>query len=252
MRITWFGHSAFALEAGGRKVLVDPFLTGNPTFNAGADAAGNAARYQAALARVTHVVLTHGHSDHVGDAADIAIRTAPKLFCNYDLGVWLMGKIAAANGGKETGTAFELMNTGGTVENDGVSVTLTRADHSSGALEEGVSQALGLPNGAIIRLPGAPVVWHMGDTDVFSDMQMIDEIWKPEIVILPIGDRFTMGPASAAHAIRRYLPHARAVIPCHWGTFGLLTGTPEALKRELGSQAGLVLDFEPHVARDIA
>lgn len=250
MKITWHGHSAFTLQAGGKTVLVDPFLNGNPTFVAG-ESDSAARRYTAATDGVTHLVITHGHSDHTGDAADIAIRQQPKVFCNYDLGVWLMGKVAAANGGEASGAAFELMNTGGTVENDGVSVTLTRADHSSGALEEGVSHALGSANGTIIRLPGAPVVWHMGDTDVFSDMAMIDDLWKPEIVILPIGDRFTMGPKSAAYAASRYLSHARMLIPSHWGTFGLLTGTPDAFRAALGSGGGKVADFSPGVARDI-
>ena len=247
MRITWFGHSAFSLESGGRKVLIDPFLTGNPTFNAGADAAA----YAAAVSGVTHVALTHGHSDHTGDIVDIAMKNKPAVFCNYDLGMWLMGKAAKANDGKDAGIAFELMNTGGTVENNGVSVTLTKADHSSGELEEGVVSALGLPNGVIVRMPGAPTVWHMGDTDIYSDMRLIDTLYRPEIVMIPIGDRFTMGPVTAAHAVRHFLPSARMVIPCHWGTFGLLTGTPDAFRTALGDKAGLVADFKPREPRSV-
>ena len=248
MRVTWFGHSAFALEAAGKKVLIDPFLSGNPTFNAGAEGAAAKARYEAAIAGVSHVVLTHGHSAHPGDIVDIAIRHKPVIYCNYDLGVFLMGRIAKANGGKDSGAAFELMNTGGTVTNDGVSVTLTRADHSSGELEDGVSQALGLPNGAIVRLPGAPVVWHMGDTDLFSDMALIDALHKPAVVCMPIGDRFTMGPASAAYAASHFLKHAKTILPCHWGTFGLLTGTPDHLRAELGGKGPVVADLKPGVA----
>ena len=251
MRITWHGHSAVTLEAGGKKVLVDPFLTGNPSFGRGEDADHIQRRYDSVIDGVSHVVVTHGHSDHTGSAVDIAIRNAPKLFCNYDLGVWLMGKVAAANGGEASGATFELMNTGGTVANDGVSVTLVRADHSSGALEEGVSHALGSANGAIIRLPGAPVVYHMGDTDVFSDMALIDALWKPEVVIIPIGDRFTMGPDSAAFAVRQFMPHARVLVPCHWGTFGLLTGTPDAFRAALGEKAGMVADFAPGATKDV-
>jgi L-ascorbate metabolism protein UlaG (beta-lactamase superfamily) len=246
MKVTWFGHSAFALESGGKKLLIDPFLNGNPSFAGSRDAAATAAAYQAAIAGTTHVVLTHGHGDHVGDAVDICIRRNPVLFTNYDLGVWLMGKIKAANGGNDSGASFELMNTGGTVENGGASVTLVRADHSSGAQEGEMAQALGLPNGAIVRLSGGPVVYHMGDTDIFSDMGLINEIWQPEVVMIPIGDRFTMGPRTAALAISRYFPKVKAILPCHWGTFGLLTGTPEALKGALGPLAGRVVDLAPH------
>lgn len=248
MRITWFGHSAFMLEAGGRKVLIDPFLTGNPTFN-GIGASGAKAAYDAAAEGLTHIVVTHGHGDHIGDCVALGIAKKPVIFCNYDLGLWLMAKAAAASGGADAGLAFELMNTGGTVENDGVKVTLTKADHSSGEMENGAISALGLPNGAIIRLPGAPVVWHMGDTDIFSDMRLIDELYKPEIVMIPIGDRFTMGPETAAHAVRNFLPSAKVVIPCHWGTFGLLTGTPDAFRAALGDKARLVATFEPHGTR---
>ena len=244
MKITWFGHSAFALEAGGKKLLIDPFLSGNPTFNAGAEGAAAKARYEAAIAGTTHVVLTHGHNDHVGDVIDICRRHKPVVFSNYDLGVWLMGKIG--NGGD--GAAFELMNSGGTVESAGVSVTLTKADHSSGEIENGNAQALGLPNGAIIRMPGAPVVWHLGDTDIYSDMKLFNDLHKPEVVCIPIGDRFTMGPRTAAYAATHFLTHARTLLPCHWGTFGLLTGTPEAFRKELGAAAGKVADLTPGVA----
>jgi L-ascorbate metabolism protein UlaG (beta-lactamase superfamily) len=250
MRVTWFGHSAFLLEAAGKKVLVDPFLTGNPTFASVGDAAAKAAR-QAVEVGLTHIVLTHGHGDHVGDTIALGLACKPAIFCNYDLGMWLMAKATEANGGVDAGLPFELMNTGGTVENNGVRVTLVRADHSSGEVENGIVSALGLPNGAIIRLPGAPIIWHMGDTDIFSDMALISELYQPEIIMVPIGDRFTMGPETAAHAIRNFLPSAKVIIPCHWGTFGLLTGTPAALKAALGDKARLVADFVPHQTKEL-
>lgn len=245
MQVTWFGHSAFLLESEGKKVLIDPFLSGNATFASIGEEEANRTR-QGLTEGLTHIVVTHGHGDHVGDTISLALASKPTIFCNYDLGVWLMNKAATANDGQDAGLAFELMNTGGTVENNGVQVTLVRADHSSGEIEDGMVSALGMPNGAIIKLPGAPVVWHMGDTDVFSDMAMISEIYQPEIVIIPIGDRFTMGPRTAAYAARKFLPTAKVLIPCHWGTFGLLTGTPDAFKSALGDKARLVADFAPH------
>lgn len=249
MRITWYGHSAFMLESGGKKLLVDPFLTGNPTFNGVGEASAKKA-YAAAAKDLTHIVVTHGHSDHTGDAVALGLAAKPAIFCNYDLGLDLMAKATAANGGKEPGIPFELMNTGGTVENNGVRVTLTKADHSSGEMQNGVISALGLPNGAIIQMPGAPTVWHMGDTDIFSDMRLIDTLYTPEIVIIPIGDRFTMGPETAAYAVRHFLPSARFVIPSHWGTFGLLSGTPDAFRAALGDKNGQVAEFAPHQTRE--
>ncbi|CAN1557031.1 COG2220 Predicted Zn-dependent hydrolases of the beta-lactamase fold [Rhabdaerophilaceae bacterium] len=243
MEITWFGHSAFGLASNGRKVLVDPFLTGNPVF----ESQGNGTldeKHAVALAGVTDVVITHAHMDHVGDALDIAEKTDATVFCSWDLAQWLGGKWAARANGKAL--KLEMMNTGGRVNHEGVSVSFVRADHSSGIYEDGVFHALGSANGAIIAIPGAPVIYHMGDTDIFGDMALIDELHHPDIVIAPIGDRFTMGAETAALAVRRFFPRAKAVIPCHFGTFGLLTGTVEEFKRELGPMGARLLELQPH------
>ena len=136
MQITWFGHSAFRLDFAGKAVLIDPFFTGNPAFTSDRNAA---------IKGVTHIVLTHGHSDHVGDAVEISKQTGAPVITNYDLCMWLAKK------GLEK---FDPMNTGGTTEQDGFTVTLVRADHSSGEMQDGVSVYLGNPCGAIIAAAG--------------------------------------------------------------------------------------------------
>lgn len=243
MEITWFGHSAFSLASKGRKVLVDPFLSGNPVFE-GEGAGTLSQKMDAALAGVTDIVITHGHMDHIGDTLDIAQKTGATVFCNWDLGQWLAAKWQKR--GLTQPLNLELMNAGGRVEHDGVSIRLVRADHSSGVFEDGTFVTLGSANGAILSIPGAPVIYHMGDTDIFAGMALIEELHKPDIVIAPIGDRFTMGAATAALAVRRFFPQAKAVIGCHFRTFPLLTGTLAEFKRELGPMGARLLDLTPH------
>ena len=203
MQITWYGHSAFRLDFGGRAVLIDPFFTGNPSFDGDISAIEKG---------VTHILVTHGHGDHVGDTVDIAKRTGATVVTNYDLCMHL------ATQGLEK---FEPMNTGGTVDVGGFRVTLVRADHSAGMIEAGVDRPLGNPNGIIVRAEGEPTVYAMGDTDVFSDMALINELYAPEIAFVPIGDRFTMGAEHAAFAVRKFFS-LKAVVPCHYATFPLL------------------------------
>ena len=203
MKITWFGHAAFRLDFADKVVLIDPFFTGNPAFE------GDRAK---ATAGATHVLITHGHGDHIGDAVEIAAETGATVVTNFDLCMFLATK------GLKT---FEPMNTGGTVDLGGFTVTMVRADHSAGLVEQGVAYPLGSANGLIVKAPGEPAVYHMGDTDVFGDMGLIAAMYKPEVIMVPIGDRFTMGPLTAAFAVRSFFK-PQAVIPCHYGSFPII------------------------------
>ena len=211
MNLTWYGHSAFRLDTGRSSILIDPFFTGNPTFPEGQRAS--------AIEGVTHIVLTHGHDDHVGDTIAIAAETRATVIANADLATWLAKK------GVEN---VDPGNTGGTVHHAGFSMTWVQAFHSSASVDDaGVSHSLGMPNGLVFHIDDGPSVYHMGDTDIFSDMALIEELHKPDIGIVPIGDRFTMGGAVAALACKRYF-NFQTIIPCHFGTFGLLDQTTDA------------------------
>ncbi|MBL8564436.1 MAG: metal-dependent hydrolase [Hyphomicrobiaceae bacterium] len=220
MKITWLGHSAFRVETGASVVLMDPFLKSNPSFT------GSGVAFADAIRGATHVVITHGHGDHVGDAVEIAKETGAKVVTNYDLCMWLA---------KQGVSNIDPMNTGGTTDQGDFKVTLVRADHSAALVEMDVGYPLGNANGVVLTPKSGPVLLHMGDTDVFSDMALIAALWKPEIGIVPIGDRFTMGARTAAYACRTYFKF-KTVIPCHYATFGLLDATADAFVAEMTGQ----------------
>jgi L-ascorbate metabolism protein UlaG (beta-lactamase superfamily) len=222
MQITWFGHSAFRLDFGNHAVLIDPFFSGNPAF---------VSDKAAAIKGVSHIVLTHGHGDHVGDTLDIAKSNGATVTTNYDLCMWLAAK------GLEK---FNPMNTGGTTDLGGFTVTMVRADHSSGDIIDGTPIYLGNPCGVIIKAAGEPTVYHLGDTDIFSDLALISEIHQPKVAIVPIGDRFTMSPATAALAVKRFLNVATA-IPSHYGSFPIIEPNADAFVAALKGHATKVI-----------
>ncbi len=212
MELTWYGHAAFKIKAGGASILIDPFLTGNPSWNKG---------WEEPAQGVTHILLTHGHNDHVGDAAEIAKASGAMLVANPEICNYMSAKgVSNVNPG----------NHGGTLDCGGFSVTFVNALHSSAfTLEGGNNIYLGNPNGLVLHFENDPTLYHMGDTDIFGDMALINELHQPEIGLVPIGDRFTMGGAVAALACRRYF-NFKKVIPCHYGTFGLLDQTAETFE----------------------
>jgi L-ascorbate metabolism protein UlaG (beta-lactamase superfamily) len=199
---------------------MDPFLKGNPTFER------SGYSWDKAVHGVTHVALTHGHSDHIGDAADICRTTGATLLANYELAMYLKGKGA---------DKIEPMNTGGTVRTASFDLTLVNALHSSST-----DVYLGNPNGIIMKTKEGRTVYHMGDTDMFAGMALIAEFHKPDIGIVPIGDRFTMGARAAAFACRKFFTF-KTVLPCHYGTFpGMLDATADAFVSEMSGQRVVV------------
>jgi len=222
VKLTWFGHSAFRVDYAGAVIMIDPFIE-NPTFHGD---------HKAAYAGATHVLLTHGHNDHVGSTVDICQATGALLVANPEICNFLES-VGVDN--------YSPINHGGELQFDGFSVAYVPAWHSSSHDPSGgTGRYLGNPGGMVLRSPTEQTLLHMGDTGIFSDMALIDEIYEPKIGIVPIGDRFTMGAKLAAIACRRYY-RFQTVIPCHYGTFGLLDPNAEPFLHEMGDARGAVL-----------
>ncbi len=228
-KLTWYGHSAFKIETPkGHVLLVDPWIT-NPANTAGKDDL-------AKLTKADLILISHGHFDHVGDAFDIAKRTKAKLVATFDLGNAIVGTLGYPKDqfGFDTGGNF-----GGTVEVlDGeVSITFVPAVHSSavGSDPAHLSQG-GSPGGFVIAVKNGPTFYHTGDTDVFGDMALIGSHYKIDYMLACIGDHFTMGPDRAAEAVK--LVHPKNVVPMHFGTFPVLTGTADAFDKALKKSGG--------------
>lgn len=225
MKLTWYGHSAFRIEAGEAVILIDPFLTGNPSWDKG---------WEGVAEGVTHVLLTHGHNDHIGDAAAILKKTGAMLVANFEICMFLVGK------GVEQGK-INPGNTGGTLDCGGFTVTLTQALHSSSASGEGGNNVyLGNPHGLVLHFATGESLYHMGDTDIFSDMALINELHRPSVGIVPIGDRFTMGGAVAALACQRFFKF-ETVVPCHYASFPLVDQTAEKFIEGMEGSASKVV-----------
>ena len=225
LAITWLGHSTFVLRTpGGKRILLDPWLTGNPACPESLKKPG----------KIDLILVSHGHSDHMDDLVRVARDSGAPVVAIFELCEWL---------GRKGIQAVAPMNKGGSQEIAGLRITMTDARHSSGYFDNGEMVNLGEAAGYVIRLEDGRVLYFAGDTALFGDMRLIGELYKPEIAFLPIGDRFTMDPAQAAKACE--FLGVRQVVPMHWGTFPLLTGTPAMLKQALGSRNVEVLELQP-------
>jgi L-ascorbate metabolism protein UlaG (beta-lactamase superfamily) len=209
--LTWLGHSTFKIATpSGKLILVDPWISGNPSCP----------EAHKKLDRVDTMLITHGHFDHIADAVDLAKQFKPHVVGIYETCAWLESK-GVGN--------MSPMNKGGTQKVGEIEVTMVNAVHSCGIQDGDRIIYGGEACGYVIRLPGGLNLYHAGDTAVFGDMKLISDLYAPELALLPIGDHFTMSPQEAALAIR--MLRVQHVVPMHFGTFPLLTGTPEALRR---------------------
>src|SRR5262245_19867625 len=206
--LTWLGHAAFRVESpGGKRIYVDPFLNGNP----------KCPENELQPERVDIIGVTHGHGDHVGDTVDLAKKHSCPVVAQVELSGWLGGQGVADTRNP---------NKGGTVDVDGVKFTLTNAFHSSSTPDGGYG---GEASGIVLTLEDDTRIYFAGDTCVFGDMQLIGRIYSPNVAVLPIGDHYTMGPREAAVALE--LLGTKRCVPCHYGTFPILVGTPQELKQ---------------------
>ena len=223
--ITWLGHAAFRLDTpGGKRVYVDPWLE-NP----------KCPEPEREPERCDLVVLTHGHDDHVGQAVELHARFGCPVVALVELRAYLASQGLPAD-------MSQAPNKGGTVRIDDVAITLTDANHSSSGPD---GEYLGEPAGLVFTLDDGPTIYFAGDTNVFGDMALIQRLYEPEVAVLPIGDHFTMGPREAAVALE--LLGVRRCIPCHYGTFPLLRGTPDELRRAAPDVE--ILDLQPGETR---
>jgi len=211
IKLTWLGHATFRIETpAGKTVLVDPWVMGNPMCP----------ESEKKVKKVDVMLCTHGHFDHIGDAVAIAKQHNPTVVGIFELCAWMEKK-----GVKQTSP----MNKGGTQKVGDLRVTMVHAEHSCGIQDGDQIVYGGEACGYVIEFDNGVKIYHAGDTNVFGDMQIIRELYAPEIAMLPIGDHFTMSPREAAYACRLLKP--KTVIPMHFGTFPVLTGTPAELKK---------------------
>jgi L-ascorbate metabolism protein UlaG (beta-lactamase superfamily) len=224
--MTWVGHGTWKVRsAKWKEVLVDPWVMNNPAA-------------PAALKKVERcdvMLVSHGHGDHIGDAVEIAKATKPKIVTIVELGAWLTSKGVPAD-------SIIAANKGGTIDVDGIKVTLVHAEHSCGITDGDRVIYGGEPVGFVVEFENGFTVYFACDTDVFGDMALIGELSKLDVAVLPIGGFYTMDPHRAAKAVS--LLGVKTVVPMHFGTFPILDGRPDQLQELVGNSVK-VLDIKP-------
>jgi L-ascorbate metabolism protein UlaG (beta-lactamase superfamily) len=224
-KITWLGHSTTLLETGGNRILIDAWVMNNPACPDEHKDPGP----------LDAILITHPHFDHIDDALELGRTTGAEMVSIVETSKWLASK------GLDNVTE---MNKGGTVEVAGCRVHMTQAIHSCGITDGDQIIYGGEAAGYVIELPDGFKLYHSGDTAVFGDMALIRKLLEPDWALLPIGGHYTMDPRSAAEAVR--LLGVKTVLPLHYGTFPVLTGTPDDLRKEAADVEGLeVLELEP-------
>jgi L-ascorbate metabolism protein UlaG (beta-lactamase superfamily) len=211
IQLTWLGHATFRIQTPeGKTLYIDPWIAGNPACP----------ESEKNVTKADVLICTHGHGDHIGDAVDVGKKLNPIAVGIFELCTWLQKK-----GVKQIAP----MNKGGTQTVADVKVTMVHAVHSCGIQDGDQIVYGGEACGYVLEFSNGVKLYHAGDTNVFSDMAIIRDLYAPKIVMLPIGDHFTMSPREAAYACKLLQPEI--VIPMHFGTFPTLTGTPGALQK---------------------
>jgi L-ascorbate metabolism protein UlaG (beta-lactamase superfamily) len=219
--VTWLGHAAFRIDTpGGKRIYVDPWLE-NP----------KCPENEREPERVDLIALTHGHGDHVGQTMDLAQRFDCAVIALIELRDWLTTQGLAEDDALAP-------NKGGTVAWDGIKVTLTDAKHSSSTSANGTLVYLGEAAGLVFEVENGTKIYFAGDTCVFGDMALIGRIYEPDVAVLPIGGHFTMDPREAAVAVE--LLGVGRCIPCHYGTYPILAGTPDEWRERLTTECEIL------------